>query len=48
MLKLAQAVQSLLVTVVVALFSERIVGVAIFQAQLAAWLDDAMFGEVHS
>ena len=48
MLKFAQAVQHPLVGVVVALFPERVVGVAISQARLAAWLDDAMFGEVHA
>src|ERR1700731_1011849 len=48
LLKPTQAVQSLLERIVVALYSERVVRVAIFQAQLAAWLDDATFCEVHT
>jgi hypothetical protein len=47
MLELAETVQSLLMRLLVTLSSERSVGIAIFQAQLAAWLDDAMFGDIH-
>src|SRR5271165_4859451 len=48
MLQLTQPGETLLVRLIVAFSSERVVGIAMLEAQFGARLDDAMFREIHT